>query len=76
MMFAEALRIARESLGMSQMAFGKALRISYATINRYENGKHLPTPVFLNAITTYLESKGIQLIFDNSEGERSASDGD
>lgn len=76
MTFAEALRVARESLGMSQMAFGKALRISYATINRYENGKHLPTPVFLDAITAYLESKGIQLIFDNSEGERSAGDGD
>lgn len=59
MTFAKALKQARESLGMTQMELSQALGISFSTINRYENGKHLPTPIVLNAIQNFFNSKGI-----------------
>jgi DNA-binding transcriptional regulator YiaG len=42
MTFAEKLKYVREKLFLSQEAFAKELGVSFATVNRWENGKHLP----------------------------------
>ena len=64
MTFAKALKQARDSLGMTQMELSKALHVSFSTINRYENGKHFPNPIFLDAIKAYFASKSVSLEFD------------
>lgn len=75
MTFAKALKQARESLGMTQMELSKALGISFSTINRYENEKHFPTPIVLNAIQSFFDSKGIAFAF-HSEMEANSEHGD
>ena len=39
--FATALKAAREQMGLTQTELGKALHVSFSTINRYENGRHM-----------------------------------
>ena len=65
--FAVALRAAREQLGMTQTEFGKALHVSFSTINRYENGRHMPTPIVLEAMKTLFERNNIPFSYDNTE---------
>ena len=38
----EQIRVVRNQLGMSQEAFAAALGVSFATVNRWENGKAKP----------------------------------
>lgn len=42
MTFAEKLKYVREKLFLSQAALAKELGVSFATVNRWENGKHDP----------------------------------
>lgn len=42
MTFAEKLKYVREKLFLSQDALAKELGVSFATVNRWENGKHEP----------------------------------
>lgn len=42
MTFAEKLKYVREKLFLSQEALAKELGVSFATVNRWENGKHDP----------------------------------
>lgn len=42
MTFAEKLKYVREKLFLSQEALAKELGVSFATVNRWENGKHEP----------------------------------
>lgn len=65
MTFSKALKQARESAGMTQMELSKALGVAFSTINRYENGKHFPTPIVLNAIQSFFTSKGIAFKYDS-----------
>lgn len=65
MTFSKALKQARESAGMTQIELSKALGVAFSTINRYENGKHFPTPIVLNAIQSYFASKDILFKFDS-----------
>lgn len=65
MTFSKALKHARESVGMTQIELSKALGVAFSTINRYENGKHFPTPIVLNAIQSFFGSKGITFEFDS-----------
>ena len=65
MTFSKALKQARESLGMTQTELSKALGVAFSTINRYENGKHFPTPIVLNAIQSFFTSKGIAFKYDS-----------
>lgn len=72
MTFAKALRSARESLGMTQMELSKALRVNFSTINRYENGKHFPNPVFMDVMKSYFASKSIALEYDTETEDEPA----
>lgn len=74
MTFSKALRQARESSGMTQTELSKALGVAFSTINRYENGKHFPTPIVLNAIQSFFISKGIAFKYD-SEREADSEHG-
>ena len=60
---------------MTQMEISKTLGISFLTINRYENEKHFPTPIVLNAIQSFFDSKGIAFAF-HSEMEADSEHGD
>ena len=40
MSFQKELKKVREQLGMTQSELGKAIGVSFSSINRYENGKH------------------------------------
>lgn len=59
MIFRDAVRKVRKQLGFTQAEFGIALHVSYATVNRWENGKHFPAPLVLEAIRTYCEKNGL-----------------
>ena len=69
MTFPHALRHARETVGLTQTELGNALGVSFSTINRYENGKHFPTPIVMNAIQNYFGSKGIPFEFKSAMEE-------
>ena len=42
MTFGEMVKSARQKLGMSQQALAKELGVSFATVNRWENGHNDP----------------------------------
>lgn len=42
MTFAEKLKYVRTKLFLSQEGLAKALNVSFATVNRWETGKHEP----------------------------------
>ena len=65
MTFPEAVRSVREDLSMTQAEFGRALNVSFATVNRWENGKHFPTPLVLDAIRTYCQKKNLVFPYDD-----------
>lgn len=65
--FAIALKSAREQLGMTQAELGKALHVSFSTINRYENGRHMPTPIILDAMKALFNKNNIPFIFEDLE---------
>jgi transcriptional regulator with XRE-family HTH domain len=67
MTFAASLKKAREELGLTQQELSQLLHVSYSTINRYENGRHLPSPLALDAITTFFKKKKVPLEFDLTE---------
>lgn len=71
MTFSKALKQTRESLGMTQIELSKALGVAFSTINRYENGRHFPTPIVMNAIQSFFNSKGIVFKFDSEMEEDS-----
>jgi transcriptional regulator with XRE-family HTH domain len=67
MTFGDSLKRAREELGLTQQELSQLLHVSYSTINRYENGRHLPSPLALDAITTFFKKKKVSLEFDLTE---------
>jgi len=50
----------REKLAMSQEEMAHALRISFATINRWENGKTHPNKMAKSVFFSFCEQHGIQ----------------
>lgn len=61
MSFAAQVKKAREYLKLSQMAFADELKVSFSTINRWENGHNEPHEAVKNVFYTYCKSKGIKL---------------
>ena len=57
--FPSIVKCAREKLGMSQEEMAHALKISFATINRWENGKTHPNKLTLSVFFTFCEQNGI-----------------
>ncbi len=66
MTFAEALKDARLKLGLSQTELARKIHVSFTTINRYENGHHLPTPLAEDAINSFFQRHDIALSYEQN----------
>lgn len=67
MTFRAALKKARDEAGLTQTELAKLLNISFSSINRYENGHHVPTKIVEEALKTFFKKKGISFSYDNAE---------
>lgn len=67
--FSEKIRFVRDKLNMSQEDLARALNVSFATINRWENGKTKPIRMALSAFDTFCLSHGISFD-DRKEGNQ------
>ena len=56
--FSILVKEVRRQLGLSQEALAQELRVSYATINRWENGRARPSPLAMQRIEELLRSMG------------------
>jgi DNA-binding transcriptional regulator YiaG len=68
MELSKKVRLVREKLEISQEDLARALNVSYATINRWENSKTKPTRLALGVFDDYCKKHGIK--FDESEGSK------
>ena len=59
MTFPEIVKNVRDRLEMSQEDLARALNISFATVNRWENGKTKPNKLTLSVFFAYCEQQGI-----------------
>ena len=66
MEFSYKLRFVRKKLNISQEDLARALNVSYATINRWENAKNKPVRMAQVAFDDFCEKKGIR--FNEKEG--------
>ena len=57
--FPAVVKLVREKLGMSQEDLARALNISFASINRWENGKNRPNKLALSVFLDFCEQQGI-----------------
>ena len=60
MKFSSVIKYSREKLGMSQEEMAHALQISFATINRWENGKTHPNKMTRSVFFDFCEKNGIK----------------
>jgi len=65
--FFEKARYVREKMNISQEDLARALNVSYATVNRWENTKTNPSRMAKAAFDTYCKKHGIS--FNESEGK-------
>ena len=57
----------REYLGLSQADFAEKLGVTFATVNRWENGRALPTKLAQTSLYEYCKAQGVpvyQMILD------------
>lgn len=63
--FSEKLKYVREKLDISQEDLARALNVSYATINRWENSKTRPIKMAQAAFNSFCEIHNIS--FDSKD---------
>jgi len=63
--FSQKIRYVREKLNISQEDLARALNVSYATINRWENAKNKPVRMARVAFDDFCEKHGIS--FEDTE---------
>ena len=73
MEFSEKVSYVREKLSISQEELARALNMSFATINRWENGKTKPIKVTQSAFYAFCKKRGIT--FDDTEKQSSGNKG-
>lgn len=59
--FSQIVKTARQKTGMSQEDLARALHVSFATINRWENGKTSPNQLTRAVFFAFCKEHGIQL---------------
>lgn len=64
MQFSKFCLETRLKLNISQQALAKKLDVSFATINRWENGKSLPQKLTLYRFEKFCEENGIEFVAD------------
>ena len=57
--FPSAVKLVREKTGMSQENLARALNVSFATINRWENGKTHPNRMANDVFFAFCKKNGI-----------------
>ena len=67
MEFSEKIRCVREKLKISQEDLARALNVSYATVNRWENTRTNPSRMAKAAFADFCEKHKIS--FDEIEGK-------
>ncbi len=55
--FSEFVKSVREQLGLSQEDLAHALGVSFATVNRWENGKTKPSKMAKNVFKQFCKNK-------------------
>ena len=68
MEFCNVIKKIREQIGLSQQAFADRLGVSFSTVNRWEQGRHVPNKITIKAIETLCEDHNIQ--FNYSKGDK------
>lgn len=61
MTFAEKIKLARQKLFLSQEGLAKALNVSFATVNRWETGKHEPGLAAKKAFYVFCKDNNLDL---------------
>ena len=61
MEFSRIVKIVREKTGMSQEDLARALNVSFATINRWENGKTHPNKLTQNVFYDFCRQQGLNI---------------
>ncbi len=64
MNYSNAIKTLRKELKLSQMEMAEELEVSFATINRWENGHHEPTIKAKRKLDSLLKKHNIQLTVD------------
>ena len=69
MPFSEKVKYVRKKLYLSQVALAKELGVSFATVNRWENGKTVPNLMLEGKFNDFCRSKCIEFneYFFNNE---------
>jgi DNA-binding transcriptional regulator YiaG len=68
MEFSKKVSYVREKMNMSQEDLARALNVSFATINRWENSKTKPIKLAQAAFDTFCKKNGIS--FNDSKGDK------
>jgi len=61
MNFLEIVKIVRQKAGMSQEDLARALNVSFATINRWENGKTHPNKLTQAVFFDFCQKQGLDI---------------
>ncbi len=69
MTFAEAVKKIRTENNLTQQAFADALGVSFATINRWENGVQAPSPMAKKLVREYCKAKGLTFAYKNGDNQ-------
>lgn len=59
--FPAKVKIVRKKMDMSQEDLARALNVSFATINRWENGKTHPNRLTMQVFLSFCEQNGISV---------------
>jgi len=59
--FSSSVKYVREKLGMSQEEMAHALKISFSTINRWENNKTTPNKMAKSVFFDFCKKHGIKI---------------
>ena len=66
MNFAEKVKYVRTTLKLSQEDFAHELGVSFATINRWENGSYNPSRLAKKAFEDFCEKRRINILEENN----------
>ncbi len=60
--FPAKVKMVRKKMNMSQEDLARALNVSFATINRWENGKTRPNKLTMQVFISFCEQNGISIM--------------
>lgn len=66
MCFAEKVKYVRTTLQLSQEDLARELGVSFATINRWENGSYNPSRLAKKAFEDFCEKRKINILEENN----------